>query len=473
MDSSQDRTPVFGGVTRGGPDAAQPSQPPHAPRLPGHDPALSIYAEGDTDLVLPGRKLVIVGYTHHTAPLAVRSQFAVVKRDLPALARRFKALPNVYGCVVLATCNRLEACLEIRSEAEAEAAFVDLLGRHDLDARAMLARCLMVHIGEAAVSHLFRVASGLDSMVLGDAQILGQTKEAYRMACHHGTASPMLHKVFHAAFRCAKAVLTDTDLGAGAQSVAGAALSLLARKIGGLQAKDYLLIGVNEMTEMAGRRLLKAEAARLTLCNRTASKAVQLGKDLGAELVPWAQRLETVSRVDAVVTCTASSEPIFTRRELANLAAARPERQLAVVDIAVPPDVEPLAEMESATASATTGGAGPTRSSPETSMGTLTIIDLEDVAAYQQEVEQRRCQATAGGETIVTAQVAAFGAWLQRQALGPKMERLRLAAEESLSRELERLSASVPAGELEAMASFGRTLIKRFLGAYRRTEDQF
>jgi glutamyl-tRNA reductase len=432
----------------------------HQPRHPGRDPQVSIFAESDTELVSPGRKLVVVGFTHQTAPLAVRARFAVARDDLPPLARRFKALPGVSGCALLATCNRLEAYLEIRSEAEAEAAFVDLVGGRDLEGRALLARSLMVHGRTEAVRHLFRVASGLDSMVLGDAQILGQAKEAYRTACQHGTAGPMLHKVFHAAFRCAKAVVSQTDLGTGAQSVAGAAVSLLAERMGGLRDKDFLLVGVNEMTEAAGKRLVKAQAARLLLCNRTAERGGDLAASLPAEQVAWSGLLDAIGRVDAVVTCTSASEPILTRPDLLRVAAARPGHRLTVVDLAVPPDVQPLRDDGTVAAAAAMARDG------------LAILDLEDIGAYQQRIEDRRCQATAAGDAIVTAQVAAFDEWLRNQSLGPKMDRLRQESERSLTRELERLAEGLTGSERDRLEQFGEILIKRFLGAYRRVEEE-
>ncbi len=456
------------------PPPVQATDAPHAPRHPGRDPQVSRYAEPDTDLLLGADKLVAVGYTHLTAPLAVRSRFAVAHEDLPRMARRFRSLPGVSGCVVLSTCNRLETYLEIRSVAEAEAAFVELVGGRDLEGRTVLARCLMVRDGAAAVRHLFRVASGLGALVLGDAQILGQVKEAYRTACQHGTAGPLLHKAFHAAFRCAKIVRTQTDLGAGAQSVAGSAVALLAERCGRLQGRSVLLVGVNDMTRAAGERLRKLGAGRLLLCNRTPERAGPLVEELAAEPVPWSALLSAVTGVDAVVTCTGAAEPILTRADLAAAAATRPDRLLAIVDIAVPPDVEklpdaPLAAGASSVRSTRAAGTGrPVESGP----GRLLVLDLEDVAAYQQGVEDRRCQAAAAGEAVVAAQVEAFHAGIRSQVLGPKMERLREEAEETLARELARLPADLPAAERARLTAFGRTLVKRFLGASRRIEDE-
>jgi len=429
------------------------SETPHSPKHPGSDPEISIYAESDTDLLLPRRKIVVVGYTHRTAPLSVRSRFAIPRDDLPTLARRFKALPGIDACLLVTTCNRLEAYLEIRSEAEAEAAFVDLVGGNNLEGREILARSLMVRSDDQAVRHIFRVVSGLDAMVLGDAQILGQVKESYRSACQHGSAGPMLHKAFHMAFRCAKAVRSQTDLGAGAQSVAGSAMSLLAREIGGLRGKRYLLVGVNQMTEAAGKRLKKAGARELVLCNRLAANAQELASLLGASSADWSDLLACAGSVDAVVTCTGSLEPIFPCEGLSGVTAGRTEPPLYMVDMAVPPDVE---------------------SPPESAdmEPRYQILDLEDIGVYQQEIETRRCEAAAAGEAIVNRKVTAFGEWLRNQTLGPKMERLRSAAEESLERELKKLPASTKPADRDQFLVFGKTLIKRFLGAYRRIEEK-
>ena len=461
----------------------QQPEPPHEPRHPSVDPEISVYAESDIELLAPGNKLVVVGYNHRTADLSVRSRFAIASEDLPHLTRNFKQLPGVGGCVLLTTCNRVEAYLEIRSEAEAEAAFVELLGGHDLTGRDALARTLFCRSDTAAVKHLLRVTAGLDSMVLGDAQILGQAKQAYRDACAFGTASPVMHKVFHHAFRCAKQIRTDTELD-GAQSVAGAGMALLATTVGGLRGRRYLLVGVNEMTRTAGRRLVKAGAARIAVCNRTYERGRELARELAAgpatglttgpaagrtarrhaeldiEAIPWQQLMDAVGQVDAVITSTGATEPLFTRDRLrAAVTGSSGSDKLIVVDLAVPPDVERATEDS------------PASSTPDEA-DILKVIDLEDVGAYQREIVGRRCQAAASGEAIVSRRAAEFADWLHNQQLGPKMKRLRQETEIALERELDRYGASLAAVERESLARFGRTLIKRFLGVCRRVDDE-
>jgi len=449
----------------------QQPEPPHEPRHPSVDPEISVYAESDIELLAPGNKLVVVGYNHRTADLSVRSRFAIASEDLPHLTRNFKQLPGVGGCVLLTTCNRVEAYLEIRSEAEAEAAFVELLGGHDLTGRDALARTLFCRSDTTAVKHLLRVTAGLDSMVMGDAQILGQARQAYRDACAFGTASPILHKVFHHAFRCAKQIRTDTELD-GAQSVAGAAMALLAQTVGGLRGRRFLLVGVNEMTRTAGRRLVKAGAARIDVCNRTYERGRELADRLAKgptagraaapniEAIPWAQLMEAVGQVDAVITSTGATEPLFTRdRLLAAVTGSSGSDKLIVVDLAVPPDVERVTEDP------------PTANTPDEA-NILTVIDLEDVGAYQREIVGRRCQAAAAGEAIVSRRATEFADWLHNQQLGPKMKRLRQETEIALERELDRFGTSLDSAEREELARFGRTLIKRFLGACRRVDDE-
>ncbi len=175
-----------------------------------------------------------------------------------------------------------------------------------------------------------------------------------------------------------------------------------------------------------------------------------------AEIVPWEDRLQTAAGVDLLVTCTGAAAPVFSREELGGLAGAREGRGLLVIDMAVPPDVAPVAEGE-----------------PDPlSGGRVTVIDLEDIGAYQKSVEQRRCEAAATGERIVEKEAVAFEKWLADQRLGPLMERLREAAGRSLDKELRRRVTDADDPEYSRLDEFGRTLIKRFLGDYRRIADE-
>jgi glutamyl-tRNA reductase len=239
---------------------------------------------------------------------------------------------------------------------------------------------------------------------------------------------------------------------------------LLAREAGGLKDKEFLLVGVNEMTEAAGKRLAKAGAATIMLGNRTKSRGEELAREIGARQIEWDELMQVTARVDAVVTCTGAMEPVFRRADLVEIARDRPNRTLTVVDIAVPSDLDQALPSDP--------NQNQDQARPAHADAGLILIDLEDVGAYQQEIEQRRCQAAAAGEQIVTQMVAAFTVWLQNQTLGPKLERLRFKVERTLNRELERLPADIKDSEREHLTSFGRTLIKRFLGIYRRVEDK-
>jgi glutamyl-tRNA reductase len=416
-----------------------------------------VYAESDTEILSPGRQLVVVGYNHRTASLAVRSRFAVASDRLAEVTRAFTGLPGIAGCVLVVTCNRVEVYLEIRSEAEAEAAFVEVFGGGDIEGRKLLARSLMLRSNAAAAQHLFRVAAGLDSMVLGDAQILGQTKRAYKDACAFGTASPILHKVFHAAFRCAKQVRSETDIG-GAHSVAGAGVSMLAEQLGGLRGRRFLLVGVGKMTRTAGARLCKAGAAHVTVTNRTDDRARELASQLCGEHAPWSQRLAAAARADAVVTCTGASEPIFALSDFASAVRGRSHLPLFVVDMAVPPDV---ARREDGRGGDGAGG----------SDDLVRVIDLEDIGAYQQRVQERRCLAIGDGAAIVDRHVDVFAKWLIDQRSGPRMKRLHDEIGGILERELERLPGNLDEVERERLTGFGEMLTRRFMAAYKRIEE--
>jgi len=452
---------------------------PHSPRQPGAAPGVSVYAESDTEVLMDSNRLVAVGYNHRTADLAIRSRFAIPSEDLSRVTRAFAALPGVKGCVLVTTCNRVEAYLDIRSEAEAEAAFVEILGGTDLEGRRVLARSLMVRSNGNAARHLCRVASGLDSMVLGDAQILGQTRQAYKDACAIGTASPILHKVFHVAFRCGKQVRSATAIG-GAHSVAGTGVSMLGERLGGLRGRKFLLVGVNKMTRTAAKRVYKASAAHVLITNRTDDRAKELARDSCAEYVPWAERLEAAGRVDAVITATGSTEPIFTLEELADAVQGRDHLPLMVVDMAVPPDVAPAVngDMRSTGDEAAAGPATDEQHTDEPPIDEppidelVQVITIEDIGHYQAGIQERRCAAAADGEAIIDHQIQELARWLAGQQHGPQLKRLREELDAVLARELERLPGDLSDAERERLDGFAEMLARRFMAAYKRVDEE-
>ncbi len=239
-------------------------------------------------------------------------------------------LPVGAGMVALATCHRRELYLEGVDPARALALFGEWAG-----AVALPEIPPRIRVDVEAGRHLLRVTAGLESAVLGEDQILGQAREAYRRACAGRRAGPVLHRLFHAAFRAGKRVRTETDLGRGGRSLAGVAVSWLASVMGGLKGRRVLVLGAGEMAAVAAQRLVKRGAGELVVANRTLERARELVRRVGGRAVPWSWWPGMLAEMDGLVCTTGAPEPVV-RREHLGPAVGR----LAVVDLAVPRNVE-------------------------------------------------------------------------------------------------------------------------------------
>jgi glutamyl-tRNA reductase len=281
-------------------------------------------------------RLLQVGVDHRTVALDL---LAALHRDR-ARSGGSACLAAGAGVVELATCHRLELYLEGVQEADGPEMFLRVMGAGPGTADLVRGK-LVSRTGLEAGRHLLRVTAGLESAVLGEDQILAQARAAYREACDRRSAGPLLHRLFHAAFRVGKRCRAETSLGSGGRSLAGAAVAVLNRSLHGLRSRTVLVLGVGEMGELAARRLQRRGVRRLLLCNRSWWRCVQLARELDAEALPWQWRGAVLSRVDGVICATGASSPVLRADWLfsAGLERALP---LTVIDLGVPPNVQPL-----------------------------------------------------------------------------------------------------------------------------------
>ncbi len=292
--------------------------------------------------------IVCFGLSHQTAEVDVRERFAFADQELPAADRRLAALDGVREALILSTCNRVEHYAVIEGGAEPARRAEDLFWRHcETEGRVRPATDKFFHHdAPRSVEHLFRVACGLESMVIGETEILGQVKRAYSVATEAGTTSRLLNPLFQRAFRVAKQVRSRTNIGRGAVSVASAAVDLAERLFGDLARCKVLILGAGETGERTARNLVSrgVRPGNLRVANRSPERAVALAATLGGLAVPtfdaWAR--EAVE-VDILITSTAAPGFVVTKDRLASLMAGRSDRPLFVIDIAVPRDVEPSA----------------------------------------------------------------------------------------------------------------------------------
>jgi len=361
-------------------------------------------------------RIVLIGMSHRTAPVEIRERLQIACGDGgPALAELL-GIPEVREALVLSTCNRVEVLARV---ADGEAAVEQLKGfiyRQGNLAAAELERCLYVHRDREAVRHLFRVAASLDSLVMGEPQILGQVKEAYRRAADQRATGVLLNRLVHYAFRTAKRVRTETGIAGNAVSVGYAAVELAKKIFGGLQGKTILLIGAGEMSELAARHLLRQGVGRILIANRTIARAEAMAAEFQGTPVPFERFPEALPDVDIVIASTGAPGYVVTAEMVAVALRRRRNRLLFLIDIAVPRDIDPAA-------------------------GEIDNVFLYNIDNLQEVVdanrETRRAEAQKA-EAIVAEEVAVFEAWFNSLAVVPTIVALREKIEGIVRGELEK-----------------------------------
>lgn len=283
--------------------------------------------------------VTVWGLDHHRSPVELRERVAVAGADATALAAALRELPGAGECVVLSTCNRLELYLGgpvVRARIEAT-----LAERAGVDVTALAAHAYH-QTGAACARHLFRVTAGLESMVLGEAEISGQVRRAYEAARAAGLCGSLLHGLFQRAIACGKEVRADTGLGDHKLSVASVAVDLARQVHGDLATAGLLLVGAGETAELAARYLATAGVRRISVVNRSAERATQLAAQVGGTALAWERLAEALSSHAVVVSSTAAPYPVITAAMVRNALRVR-RAPLTLIDLAVPRDVEAAA----------------------------------------------------------------------------------------------------------------------------------
>ena len=283
-------------------------------------------------------RLQILGLNHNTAPVEIREQVVFAGGDIDSALVRLKDIDGVDEAVLLSTCNRTEF-YTITTDLGRDELRSWLHNECDIDQP--LGDTLFTLDDDAAIRHIFRVACGLDSMVLGEPQILGQLKDAYRYAQNAGTAGKRLSRLFQHTFSVAKKVRTDTEIGASPVSVASAAVSLAQQFFAGFTKHTALLVGAGVTIELVAKHLASRNIGRLFVANRDVEKARDLASQFGGFALPLSELEGTLPEADILITSTAAPEPIITLVQVKRAIVARKRKPIFAVDIAVPRDIEP------------------------------------------------------------------------------------------------------------------------------------
>lgn len=360
--------------------------------------------------------IVLIGMNHKSAPVEIRERLQLDCGDGgPALAELF-AIPEVREVIVLSTCNRVEVLARAADgEAAVERLKEFIFRQGNLDS-AELSRCIYIHRDREAVRHLFRVAASLDSLVMGEPQILGQVKEAYRRAVDHRATGVLLNRLVHHALRTAKRVRTETGIAGNAVSVSYAAVELAKKIFGGLHGKKILLVGAGEMSELAARHLLRQGVERILIANRTYARGEELAAAFQGTPVAFERLSEVLPEVDIVIASTGAPGYVITAEMVAAALRRRRNRLLFLIDIAVPRDIDPAAgEIEN--------------------VYLYNIDHLQDVVDANRETRRAEAQKAEG---IVSEEVAVFEAWFNALAVVPTIVALRGKLEGIVRGEFER-----------------------------------
>ena len=392
--------------------------------------------------------LYAIGLNHQTAPVALRERVAFAAESLSDGLRDLFGRRLTREAASLSTCNRTE----IYCHATAPEPVADWLADYHRLPADDVRRHLYVLPGERAVTHAFRVASGLDSMVIGEPQILGQLKQAVRTAEAAGTVGVILNKLFQKSYSVAKEVRTQTDIGGASISMAAASVKLARRIFPTLEETHMLMIGAGEMMELAATHFAAAGPKTITVANRTLSRGEALAAKLGASAITLAQLPDVLARFDIIVTSTASSLPILGKGLLERVAKQRKHRPIFIVDLAVPRDVEPEAR----------------------ELDDIFLYSVDDLSTLVRENLKLRQSAVAEAEAIVSEQSGSFIHWMESRTVVPVLKSLREQGESIRGAELERARRMLANGAdpAQVLDQMSRSLTNKFLHAPSQTLNQ-
>ena len=392
------------------------------------------------------RSFFVSGMNHVTAPVHVREQLALeeekIREILSDLAGR-----GVFGEVmILSTCNRVEVYGVAEAPGEARQAAFSRLGAHRGLALRDIEPMLYTKTEDEAVQHVFRVAASLDSMILGEPQILGQVKESFALAQSSSTVGPLLHALMAQAFTVAKRIRTETEVGRHAVSISHAAVELGRKIFGSLEGKAVLLIGAGEMAELAAKHLVEQGALPVYVANRTLGRAQELAGRLGGAAVPFDDVYTVMATVDIVIASTAAPEPIIRTTDVQRVLHARRARPLFFVDIGVPRNVETSVD----------------------ALDNAFRYDVDDLRSVVDSNLRERQREAQRAEAMITREVERFAARLKEMEVAPTIVSLRDKLESIRRAELEKALSRLSGSDEETrrvMEALSQSIVNKILHA--------
>jgi glutamyl-tRNA reductase len=390
------------------------------------------------------REIILIGVNHRTAPVEIRERISFPEEELDRYLKELKDLPGLSEGLILSTCNRVEICA---ATSDPDKGVKEIKGFLALQHHLPLSEfedVLYVLQGEEVVRHVFRVAASLDSMVVGEPQILGQIKGAYKAAHATKATGTLLNQLFHKAFSAAKRVRTETSIGNRAVSVSFVAVELAKRIFAHLEGREVLIIGAGEMCELAAQHLVRAGVKKVLVTNRTWERAVGLAERFQGDAIPFAELPLALVRADIVISSTDSPDFVVKREAVSEIIKKRKNSPLFFIDIAVPRDIDPQVN----------------------TIDNVYLYNIDDLQEVAETNIKDRQQEAYRAEAIVAAEVEQFCHWYQSLEVVPTIVSLQKKMEEMRERELRKTFSTLPQlsdREKKAMEALSDALVKKFL----------
>jgi glutamyl-tRNA reductase len=367
-------------------------------------------------------RVLIVGLNHKTAEVEVREKLAFDGPKLEQGLLKLRELPSVKEAVVLSTCNRVEMYANVKDPDKASAEIKSFISEFHGIRPELLEGALYFHTDKDAVRHSFRVASSLDSMVVGEPQILGQLKDAFEFALQKKTTGVLLNKLMKKSISVAKRVRTETRIAENAVSISFAAVELAKKIFTELERKSVMLLGAGEMAELAAKHLLNTGVRELFVANRTYERGCELAKDMGGTAVKYETFLDDMQHTDIVICSTGAPNYVVTKEQMHDVMKARKQRQVFMIDISVPRNIDPAIN----------------------EMPNVFLYDVDDLQGVVDENVLERKKEADKAEGIVEDEIETFLRWQSSLDAVPAIVALREKAEDIKRLELDKLMRKNP-----------------------------
>ena len=387
--------------------------------------------------------IILIGINHKTAPVELRECIAFSEDESASALQTLSRKPHIKELLLFSTCNRVEVLVVTENKREAIDSTKDYIAEVNKIPRQAFEDALYIHEGDEAVRHVFRVASSLDSMVVGEPQILGQVKDAYRLATEAKVSGVILNRLLHRTFFVAKRIRTETGIGGHAVSISYAAVELGRKIFGSLESKNVLLVGAGEMAELAVEHLIRNKVGDISVANRTFENGVELARRFNGQALRFEEIADCLKVVDIIISSTGSPDFVITRDQVKGVIRIRRNRPIFFIDIAVPRDIDPQVNR----------------------LSNSYVYDIDDLQGVIDENIEDRQKEAIKGERIVDEAVIQFRDWSASLEVVPTIVALRNKLESIAETEIKKTlqSNKIPESGAQAIKKMADSLINKIL----------